>query len=111
MCSPQRVGIGAPKSPILNIGTPLELSVELRDCKLKGVTPKDYNMNSPDREYYITFLFEQLQDFNTSVGSKQTETHRHPKFYADTCLIVLFALLTRKGISVHKYCLNQDFQD
>ena len=55
-------------------------------------------MSYPDRDYYITFLFEQLETFNTSVGSESTPTLGRPKSYADDCLIVLFALLTLKGI-------------
>ena len=31
-------------------------------------------MGYPDSDYYITFLFEQLEDFNASVSSTQTET-------------------------------------
>ena len=59
-------------------------------------------MSYPDRDYYITFLFEQLETFNTSVASTSTPTVGRPKSYADEWLIVLFALLTLKGI----YCFK-----
>ena len=55
-------------------------------------------MGYPDSDDYITFLFEQLETFNTSVSSKSTPTVGRPQSYADEWLIVLFALLTRKGI-------------
>lgn len=55
-------------------------------------------MSYPDRDYYITFLFEQLETFNSSVASASTPTLGRPKSYADEWLIVLFALLTLKGI-------------
>lgn len=55
-------------------------------------------MSYPDRDYYITFLFEQLETFNTSVGSESSPAPGRPKSYADECLIVLFAILTLKGI-------------
>ena len=59
-------------------------------------------MSYPDRDYYITFLFEQLETFNTSVASVSTPTVGRPKSYTDDWLIVLFALLTLKGI----YCFK-----
>ena len=59
-------------------------------------------MSYPDRNYYITFLFEQLETFNTSVASVSTPTVGRPKSYTDDWLIVLFALLTLKGI----YCFK-----
>ena len=59
-------------------------------------------MRYPDREYYITFLFEQLEDFNSSVGAKSPHTHGRPKSYADNSLIVLFAILPLKGIHSFK---------
>ena len=59
-------------------------------------------MSYPDRDYYITFLFEQLETFNTSVASTSTPTVGRPKSYADEWLIVLFALLTLKGIHSFK---------
>lgn len=59
-------------------------------------------MGYPDSDYYITFLFEQLETFNTSVASESTPALGRPKSYADACLIVLFALLTLKGI----YCFK-----
>ena len=55
-------------------------------------------MGYPDRDYYITFLFEQLETFNTSIGSESPPTLGRPKSYADEWLIVLFAILTLKGI-------------
>ena len=55
-------------------------------------------MSYPDRDYYITFLFEQLETFNTSVESESSPTLGRPKSYADESLIVLFAILTLKGI-------------
>ena len=59
-------------------------------------------MHYPDQDYYITFLFEQLEDFNSTVGSKHIQTHGCPKSYADNSLIVLFAILTLKDISSFK---------
>ena len=59
-------------------------------------------MGYPDRDYYITFLFEQLETFNTSVVSESTPTVGRPKSYADEWLIVLFAILTLKGIHSFK---------
>ncbi len=55
-------------------------------------------MGYPDSDYYITFLFEQLETFNTSIASESTPALGRPKSYTDACLIVLFALLTLKGI-------------
>ena len=55
-------------------------------------------MSYPDSDYYITFLFEQLETFNTSVGSESRPAVGRPKSYTDEWLIVLFALLTLKGI-------------
>ena len=52
----------------------------------------------PDREYYITFLFERLEDFKASVDAPQPQTYGRPKSYADENLIVLLAILTLKGI-------------
>lgn len=54
-------------------------------------------MSYPDRDYYITFLFEQLETFNSSVASASTPTLGRPKSYADEWLIVLLALLTLKA--------------
>jgi len=59
-------------------------------------------MSYPDRDYYITFLFEQLETFNTSVESESCPTLGRPKSYADESLIVLFAILTLKGIYAFK---------
>ena len=51
-------------------------------------------MGCPDRAYYITFLFERLEDFNAALP----KTYGRPKSYADESLIVLLAILTLKGI-------------
>lgn len=59
-------------------------------------------MSYPDRDYYITFLFEQLESFNTSVASASKPTVGRPQSYSDDWLIVLFAILTLKGI----YCFK-----
>lgn len=59
-------------------------------------------MDYPDSDYYITFLFEQLETFNTSVASASRPSLGRPKSYADERLIVLFAVLTLKGI----YCFK-----
>ena len=55
-------------------------------------------MSYPDHEYYITFLFERLEDFKASVDAPQPQTYGRPKSYADENLIVLLAILTLKGI-------------
>ena len=55
-------------------------------------------MGYPDRDYYITFLFEQLEEFNASVSATQAKPSGRPKSYADNSLIVLLAILTLKGI-------------
>ena len=55
-------------------------------------------MSYPDHEYYITFLFERLEDFKASVNAPQPQTYGRPKSYADENLIVLLAILTLKGI-------------
>ena len=55
-------------------------------------------MSYPDIEYYITFLFEQLDHFKASNHAPRPESHGRPKSYRDDCLIVLFAILTLKGI-------------
>ena len=47
-------------------------------------------MGYPDSDYYITFLFEQLEEFNASISA----TPGRPQSYADNSLIVLFAILT-----------------
>ena len=59
-------------------------------------------MSYPDREYYITFLFEQLDHFNASSHALPPERYGRPKSYTDDSLIVLFALLTLKGIHSFK---------
>ena len=56
----------------------------------------------PDSDYYITFLFEQLEDFNGSGQSTLPQTQGRPKSYTDDSLIVLFAILTLKGIHSFK---------
>ena len=55
-------------------------------------------MGYPDRAYYITFLFERLEDFTASVDAALPKTYGRPKSYADESLIVLLAILTLKGI-------------
>ena len=55
-------------------------------------------MSYPDHEYYITFLFERLEDFKASVDAPQPQTYGRPKSYADENLIVLLAILTLKDI-------------
>ena len=55
-------------------------------------------MGYPDRAYYITFLFERLEDFTASVDAVLPKTYGRPKSYADESLIVLLAILTLKGI-------------
>ena len=36
-------------------------------------------MSYPDHEYYITFLFERLEDFKASVDAPQPQTYGRPK--------------------------------
>ena len=55
-------------------------------------------MSYPDRAYYITFLFERLEDFNASVDAPPPKTYGRSKLYTDASLIVLLAILTLKGI-------------
>ena len=59
-------------------------------------------MRYPDSDYYITFLFEHLEDFNVSGQSKSPLPQGRPKSYTDDSLIVLFAILTLKGIHSFK---------
>ena len=49
-------------------------------------------MGYPDRAYYITFLFERLEDFTASVDAALPKTYGRPKSYADESLIVLLAI-------------------
>ena len=44
-------------------------------------------MGYPDRAYYITFLFERLEDFTASVDVPLPKTYGRPKSYADESLI------------------------
>ncbi len=55
-------------------------------------------MGYPDREYYITFLFEQLDHFNASIDAPRPKNYGRPKLYTDDGLLVLFAILTLKGL-------------
>lgn len=55
-------------------------------------------MSYPDSAYYITFMFEQLDHFNASSHAPPPERYGRPKSYTDASLIVLFAILTLKGL-------------
>ena len=52
----------------------------------------------PDREYYITLLFQLFEEFEASDTFERTERRGHPQVYPDSSLIVFFGLMTLKHI-------------
>ena len=55
-------------------------------------------MRYPDREYYITLLFQLLEEFEASDTCKSTECRGRPQVYPDRSLIVFFAIMILKHI-------------
>jgi hypothetical protein len=56
----------------------------------------------PDTDNYITFLFQRLEEFETSLNSTQTQSPGRPKVHLDRSLIVFFAIMTLKAINRFK---------
>ena len=56
----------------------------------------------PDREYYITLLFQLFEEFEASDTFKRTERRGHPQVYPDSSLIVFFAIMTLKAVNRFK---------
>ena len=56
----------------------------------------------PDRDYYITLLFQFLEGFEASDTFKRTERRGHPQVYPDRSLIVFFAMMTLKAVNQFK---------
>ena len=54
-------------------------------------------MSYPDHEYYITFLFERLEDFKASVDAPQPQTYGRPKSYADEKPDCAFGYIDAQG--------------
>ena len=56
----------------------------------------------PDRNSYITFLFQLLEEFEASVHSNRTARRGCPKVHSDSSLIVFFAVMELKEVSRFK---------
>ena len=50
----------------------------------------------PDRDHYITLLFQLLEEFEASVDSNRTERRGRPKVHPDSSLIVFFTVMELK---------------
>ena len=59
-------------------------------------------MRYPDRGYYITLLFQLLEEFEASESFKPTERREAPPSYPDRSLIVFFAIMVLKAINRFK---------
>ena len=55
-------------------------------------------MRYPDRAYYITLLFQLLEEFEASDTSTPTTRRGTPQVYPDRSLIVFFAIMILKHI-------------
>jgi hypothetical protein len=56
----------------------------------------------PDREDYITLLFQFLEEFEASDTCNPTERRGHPQVYPDSSLIVFFAIMLLKAVNRFK---------
>lgn len=59
-------------------------------------------MSYPDRDYYITLLFQLLEEFEALEPFKPTERRGAPQVYSDRSLIVFFAIMILKGVNRFK---------
>ena len=57
-------------------------------------------MRYPDRAYYITLLFQLLEEFEASDTSTPTTRRGAPQVYPDRSLIVFFAIMILKHIQL-----------
>ena len=59
-------------------------------------------MSYPDQDYYITFLFQRLEEFEALPNANQPHRPGRPKVYPDRSLIVFFAIMGIKGVNSFK---------
>ena len=59
-------------------------------------------MSYPDREDYITLLFQLLEEFEASDTNTPTERRGAPRVYPDRSLIVFFAIMVLKAVNRFK---------